>query len=167
MGGKDVLIKAVSMAMPIYAMSCFKLTKKSCKNLTKAMADFWWNSLEHKRKMHWLSWSKLSLAKELGDLGFKDIQSFNQALLAKQALRILNGPESMFARVFKTRYFPNSDFLSASNGPRPSYAWRSIQFGKELLVMGIKKKLGNGNMIYVWVDAWIEDDIPGRPLMKN
>lgn len=40
-----VLIKAVPMAMPVYAMSCFKLTKKSCENLTKAMGDFGWNSL--------------------------------------------------------------------------------------------------------------------------
>lgn len=55
LGGKEILIKAVAMAMLIYAMSCFKLTKTSCENLTKAMADFGWNSLEHKRKMHWLS----------------------------------------------------------------------------------------------------------------
>lgn len=50
LGGKEVLIKAVAMAMHVHAMSCFKLTKKSCENFTNAMADFWWNSLEHKKK---------------------------------------------------------------------------------------------------------------------
>ena len=153
LGGKEILIKAVAMAMPIYAMSYFKLTKTSCENLIRAMVDFWWNSLEHKRKIHWLSWSKLSLAKDQGGLEFKDIQSFNQSLLAKQAWRILNEPKSIFARVFKSRYFPFGEFLAASNGPRPSYAWRSIQFVKELLVMGIKKKIGNGKTMSVWVDA--------------
>lgn len=167
-GGKEILLKAVAMAMPVYAMSCFKLTKKSCENLTRAMADFWWNSLEHKRKIHWMSWNKLALAKELGGLAFKDIQAFNQSLLAKQPWRLLDQPESLFARLFKSRYYDAGDFLSAKMGARPSYAWRSIPFGKDLLVQGLRKKIGNGESMHVWGNAWISNGVSMRaPLMKN
>ena len=82
--GKEVLLKTVAMVMPIYAMSCFKLTKSSSENLTQAMAAFWWDSLEHKRKIHWLKWEKMCLSKQQGGLAFKDIQTFNQVFLAKQ-----------------------------------------------------------------------------------
>ena len=39
--GKEVMLKAVTMAMPTYIMSCFKLPRKLCKDLSFAMANYW------------------------------------------------------------------------------------------------------------------------------
>ncbi|XP_050104724.1 uncharacterized protein LOC126584364 [Malus sylvestris] len=39
--GKEVLVKAVAMAMPNYAMSCFKLPIGVCRDLEKAIRNFW------------------------------------------------------------------------------------------------------------------------------
>ena len=54
-GGKDILLKTVAMAMPVFAMLVFKLPKTTCKNLTSAMSKFWWDVQEGKSKIHWIS----------------------------------------------------------------------------------------------------------------
>ncbi|XP_018487613.1 uncharacterized protein LOC108858142 [Raphanus sativus] len=166
-GGKEVLLKSVAMAMPVYAMSVFKLPKSTCKSLTCAMANFWWNAQEGKNKMHWVSWDRMCLDKKDGGLGFKDLGKFNQALLAKQGWRLLMEPESLCARVVRSRYYPNGVFLDATIGYRPSYAWRSVLFGRELLVKGLRHSVGSGEKMNVWTDKWLFVDQPRAPMRKQ
>lgn len=40
LGGKEVLLKLIAMALPVYAMSCFKLTKHHCQKIMSAMLSF-------------------------------------------------------------------------------------------------------------------------------
>ena len=69
----------------------------------------------------------------MGGLGFRDIELFKLALLARQAWRILQEPVTLSARVLKAVYFPNADFLDAELGPSPSRVWRAIIDGKGVL----------------------------------
>mgnify|MGYP004722961417 CR=1 FL=1 len=50
--GKEVLLKAVAMALPTYTMSCFKMPIRLCKELSTMMANFWWGEENGKKKMH-------------------------------------------------------------------------------------------------------------------
>ncbi|XP_048598085.1 uncharacterized protein LOC125578967 [Brassica napus] len=166
-GGKEILIKSIGLALPIFAMSCFKLPKEVCAKLTSAMIEFWWSSGNNRRKISWVAWQKLCRDKEVGCLGFKEVEKFNQALLAKQAWRIWNNPSSLVARILKARYFKRSNFLASGIGSRPSYAWRSILHGKELLEQGLTKVVGNGKGTKVWLDRWIMGPVPRAPLYRQ
>jgi hypothetical protein len=72
-----------------------------------------------------------------GGLGFRDLHSFNMAMLAKQASRLLQNPTSLCGRVLKAKYFLNSCVLEARAKSGCSYTWRSISLGIETLKQGI------------------------------
>ncbi|KAL9812353.1 putative reverse transcriptase zinc-binding domain-containing protein [Arabidopsis thaliana] len=114
--------------------------------------------------MHWVSWEKMCKTRKEGGLGFRDIGEF---LLAKQAWRLLTKPDSLLTRVYKARYFKQKDFMNAVVGSRPSFAWRNIIHGRDLLEKGIMKNIGNGQSTSVWNDKWIFDKAPRRPFNKQ
>ncbi|KAM6582620.1 hypothetical protein CsatB_009622 [Cannabis sativa] len=113
-GGREILLKTVIQAMPMYAMSCFQLPVILCDQLEALMARYWWSSSVAKQKTHWLACRKMCLPKSQGGLGFRTFEHHNQALLAAQAWRILTCPDSLPARIFRAKYFSHTTFLTAS-----------------------------------------------------
>jgi hypothetical protein len=43
-GGKEIMIKAIHQALPIYIMEVLKLPMSVCDDLTKLIRYFWWGS---------------------------------------------------------------------------------------------------------------------------
>lgn len=119
------------------------------------MKRFWWANNKSLKGIHWSKWEPLCKPKCLGGLGFKAMFLFNKALLAKQVWRILDQPHCLLARVFKARYFPKSDVLSAKIGAYPSFTWRSICIAREVIGDGVLWRVGKGDRINIWNDPWL------------
>jgi hypothetical protein len=153
--GKEALLKVVIQAIPTYSMSVFQLAKTVCKEINSMMSNYWWGQKDKESKIAWMSWEKLGRSKEKGGLGYRDLESFNLALLAKQGWRLLQFPDTLMATVLRQKYYPTETFLNSQLGRNPSYAWRSIWNSKTLLNEGLIWRVGNGKSIRIWGDRWL------------
>ena len=92
----------------------------------------------------------MTKSKMVGGMGFRDLAMFNDSLLAKQAWRLLHNKTSLFYKVFKDRFFPNTTIMEATDSRIGSYAWKSILIGRDIIQRGSRWRVGNGEKISIW-----------------
>jgi hypothetical protein len=140
-------------------MWVFKLPYGLCDELMKMIRSYYWGAAHGKRKTHWLAWDHLMKSKDHGGVGFKDLRLFNQALLARQAWRLIEHPNSLCAQLLKAKYYPNGHILDTVFSGNGSSTWQhAIEHGLALLKKGVIWRVGNGANIRVWRDPWIPRD---------
>jgi hypothetical protein len=98
------------------------------------------------------------MRKEFGGMGFRHLHGFNLAMLGKQGCNLLTNQDTIIARIFKARYFPDSDFLGARLGHNPSFIWRSIYTSRAIVRGGLRWCIGDGRRINIWHEPWLRDD---------
>ena len=104
---------------------------------------------EGKRKTHWCAWDTLIKPKVQGGMGFRDFRLFNQALLARQAWRLIAYPDSLCAQVLKARYYPAERLEDTVFSGNSSQTWQSIVHGLELLKKGLIWRIGDGASVRI------------------
>ena len=102
--------------------------------------------------------------KYMGGMGFRDLELFNLALLARQAWRVLVEDESLSAQILKAAYYPDSSLLEATLGSHPSQIWRAILDGRDVLAQGIIRRIGDGENTSIWHHNWIPRPSFKRPI---
>ncbi|CAN1836487.1 Putative ribonuclease H protein At1g65750 [Linum perenne] len=157
--GKEVMLKAVVQAIPSYIMGLFLLPKTTTNKMNAMLRNFFWSGSTNKRSIHWSHADVLCAPKQEGGLGFRDFATFNRALLAKLAWRLLTTSTATWACLLKSRYFHKTSFLQAKKGARPSWIWASLCDAKEILNLGTIRVIGNGTSTSISRDPWI----PGLP----
>lgn len=148
--GKHVMLQSVLTSLPTHSMSSFKIPISLCNRIQSILTRFWWDSAPDKRKISWVAWSTMARPKFLGGLGFKNLEDYNDSLLAKLSWRIHSKPDSLLAQVLKGKYFPDCSFLESKETSGSSHGRTSIMAGLKVLQKGVGFVVGNGHDISVW-----------------
>lgn len=166
-GRKEVHIKAIAQAIPMYTMTVFHLQDGVCEDMEKMIKRCWWASKNGKTWTHWVAWQKLLRSKGSRGLGFRDVRLFSKALLARQAWRLIEFLDSLCARVLKAKYYPNGELLDTVFPHAMSPSWRAVTFGLELLKEGLIWRVGHGKKIKILRHSWIPCDLRLRVMGRH
>ncbi|KAL4340650.1 hypothetical protein GQ457_08G025240 [Hibiscus cannabinus] len=125
-GGREIFLKTVAQALPLYIMSCYLLPRTITDRITSSMRRYWWSGKLSERGWPLLAWDKICTPKNAGGLGLRDLRHFNIALLGKQLWRFLVFPDSLVARVFRAKYYRSGSLIDARCPDHASYAWKGL-----------------------------------------
>lgn len=161
-----VLIKVVAQAILAYLMNIFKFP---CQHLYGIELTYFQVLVgpQRGRTTHSLGLQGHSGLPE-GDGGtwVLKLHDFNDALLAKQCWRLIQDPNSLWARVLKARYFPHCSFLDSKGGGITCWAWSSLLSRMDLLLKETHWQIMNGKEVRVWIDIWLPT-LPGEHILPS
>ncbi|XP_026398797.1 uncharacterized protein LOC113294610 [Papaver somniferum] len=154
--GRSTQIQAVVGTMDNFQLGCLKIPYKSIKKLEPLQRNYWWNKPSSKG-CKIIGWSEVSKPKRMGDLGFKNIKLFNEALLTKLAWRMLHEKDAKWVQMLQARYFQNSDPLYGRIKKKGTWNWQGIQQGLSWIRKFHVWEVGDGSTIEVGKGHWFGD----------
>ena len=76
--------------------------------------------------------------------------------MAKWIWRIKSANKDLWFNILKAKYFPTGVFREARTLGGSQF-WKSVMKVKHLFNLGVRYKVGNGQVISPWGDVWIND----------
>ncbi|CAM8926803.1 unnamed protein product [Rhodiola kirilowii] len=135
-GGREVLIKAVLQAMPVYMMSVYYVPRKIIGEMYKLISQYWWDK-EEEKGISWVSKGILQKNKCDGGLGFKDMYAFNDVMLMKVGWRMMKFPGLLMSQILTAKYCKGRSIFEARLGSNPSSVWREVMKSVKTLLDGV------------------------------
>ena len=141
------MIKSILSPIPSHAMSCFRFPVSLCKRIQSAVTILWWDDQDGQNKMAWVLWGKMTKPKDIGGLGFRDFQAFNDVFLGKLSRRILNKPELLISRILMGKYCPLGKLQDVTQKTATLHGWHGILLGRDMgWVVGNGSSIESGMM---------------------
>ena len=139
-----------------------RIPKKVMDKLVSIQRRFLWGGGLEQNKIAWIKWETVCLPKDKGDLGIKDINTFNLALLGKWKWNLFQHEGQLWVRVLESKYGGWRSLDEVPHGNNESIWWRDLKVAFQNSQQGadvqnsILWRVGCGDRIKFWEDKWLQ-----------
>ncbi|CAA7053106.1 unnamed protein product [Microthlaspi erraticum] len=151
-----VLIKTVIAGISTFWCSSFILPKACIKRINSMCSFFLWKgSLEGHHSAR-VSWETVTKTKEAGELGIRDLITWNKACCLKLIWLLFFQSGSVWVAWFKARILDGnlSNFWTVKPNPRNTWLVNKLLKLREDIYPWIRLRIGNGEECRFWSDNW-------------
>ncbi|KAL2243799.1 UNVERIFIED_CONTAM: hypothetical protein Sindi_0497900 [Sesamum indicum] len=151
--GKVQIIKSVLMALSIYWVSVFILSKGVIRETEKRLRAFLWKGTGTSGYAK-IAWRDVCRPASEGGQGLPDIATLNRALMSKNLCDVIqcNRTSIWVEWLYNERLRDKSVWTVTDNGG--SWGWRKLLPLCPLLRSMVDYQIGDGNSFYLWHDPW-------------
>lgn len=151
-GGRQTLLNYVLSAVPLYALSLYRVPLTVLKDIDKIRCRFLWQGTDKSRKKYaLLRWSVVCLTKSHGGLGVLDLRDMNFALLSKWLWKF---KDPTYTSNWKTLI---TYLYSENHQTHVSSFWLDLLKLDTLCSGSIQYTPGSNSRIKFWEDIWLEN----------
>jgi hypothetical protein len=153
LAGRGILVNAVLLAKTVYFMSLYLLPKWVIKAIDNIRRRFLWHGhkSDDKKPMCLVNWGIVTMSKQNGGLGIRDLHIMNQSLLVKWMWQWFNQDRwwKEVTRIADEAYRPWEN-------KHASLFWRGVAKIKTYFHCSIEFRVGNGTKTLFWEDCWLQ-----------
>ena len=122
--------------MQMYLFSVLYAPKSVLKEIRSIQQNFLWAGRESKAKFSLVSWEKVSMPKEKGGLGLRDLEVVGKVQETKIWWRWCNYKHEPWAKIWHIKYvrgWPFSQLVHFNGDPQGSHIWKNVREGRGLI----------------------------------
>ncbi|CAI8594330.1 unnamed protein product [Vicia faba] len=133
------------------------LLQKCIKEIHKIQRNFNWGHKDEEKHIHGVNWKTIMHLKQVGGLGFCNLNFMNKACLSKLVWKLMSGENNLWSQVVKAKYDrENNNLVTVSAKPNDSGLWKQIDNIWPVLQEMAYWDIGNGNSVSIWKDCWLK-----------
>ncbi|GKC52243.1 RNA-directed DNA polymerase, eukaryota, reverse transcriptase zinc-binding domain protein [Tanacetum coccineum] len=152
--GRLLLIASILESISTYWASVFKLPKTVIKEINCIFKIFLWSNGDSAKGKAKLAWKHVCKLKKFRGLGLKNIEDWNDALLAKHIWNIASKKDTLWVKWVHSMRLKEDSIWNVQHETGNSWNWKCLLEIRDRIASRMQFAIGDGKGIHMWTDKW-------------